>query len=357
MRIWEEEVRGGYPPMYSLTLSGLERMLAFTQGRAPRPPVHHLTGLTPVEASPGTSTFTMPSTGWLNSPTGIFQPGVLAFLADAPLGTALMTGLPAGEVTTTSDLTMSYLRPAGIESGLLTGKAKTIHLGRNLGLAEITITDEGGKVLAHGTTRCFILRFPVPDGLEPPQEDLPSYEDDPYQRDVVGDVLPQEVWNSLTGLEIMLGFINGELPPPPIHYLTGMHPTSASEGEAEFVIPATRWLTSPASTIYGGSIALLADAALSSAVQTTVPAATAFAPLDLKVNYLRPAFADDKDLVARAHVTHRGKRLAVAEAELTNAEGKTVAIATGSSLIMPGRSWSGSPLVAADEATAEDTGQ
>jgi uncharacterized protein (TIGR00369 family) len=101
------------------------------------------------------------------------------------------------------------------------------------------------------------------------------------------------------------------------------------------VLPATEWLTSPMRTIQGGVIAMLADLAMTAAVQTTVPAGTAAAGLDLRVNYLRPAFPDGGDLRARGSVVHAGRRLVVTQAEVDNADGKRVALAGGSSMYLP----------------------
>jgi uncharacterized protein (TIGR00369 family) len=83
--------------------------------------------------------------------------------------------------------------------------------------------------------------------------------------------------------------------------------------------------------------AMLADTAMQVAVQTTIPAGTAIAGLDLKINYLRPVMPDGRDLTARASVIHAGRRLAITEASVENADAKPVALATGSSMFLPGR--------------------
>ena len=43
------------------------------RGQGPKPPIHHLTGLIPVEAGFGSSTFRMPVTPWLQTTV----PGVM----------------------------------------------------------------------------------------------------------------------------------------------------------------------------------------------------------------------------------------------------------------------------------------
>ncbi|MFL5798054.1 MAG: PaaI family thioesterase [Actinomycetota bacterium] len=357
--IWREPVRGGYADRGVLGFDGLERMRLTIAGRLPAPPIHHLTGLTPVDAAEGSSTFSMPASPWWRTPAGLFSAGTMAFLADAPLGSAIVTASPPGQLIVTSDLSMSYLRPASTDSGELVGRARLIHAGKRVALSEINVEDARGRLLAHGTTRCFLfepLRVPPepPDAesLEPyrPRHETP----DPWQREPLGEVVPQEVWDERSGLEVSRAMIAGELPPPPVHHFTGGRFTEVEEGRAVFVQPATEWLNSPARAMYGGAIAWIVDIALSGAVHTTVPARSAFAPLDLKVNFVRPVFPDMRDLTAEATVTHRGRSLVVASCELRNADGKPVALGTGSSVVLPDRRWSGPEVAPEDEAPSVD---
>ena len=357
--IWREPVRGGYAEVSFLGLDGLERMRASLRGFMPPPPIHHLSGLRPTEGSPGSAAFAMPASPWWQTPAGVFNPGVMAFLADAPLGAAISTALPPGKILTTSDLTMSFLRPASVESERLVARSRIIHVGHSLGLAETAVEDARGRLLAHGTTRAFLVEVlsPPPDPpkkLEPwipPEYEIP----DPYLRPAVGEVLAQDVWDRMSGLEIMHGLMAGELPAPPIAYFTGLRWNEAAEGTATLAVPMTEWLNSPALRIYGGAIAWVADVCLTGTVQTTVPPRTAFSPLDLKVNFVRPVPPDGRDLVARGTVIHRGRTLAVANAELRNQEGKVVALASGSTLILPDRPWTVErPVVAEEEAAGEE---
>jgi uncharacterized protein (TIGR00369 family) len=118
-------------------------------------------------------------------------------------------------------------------------------------------------------------------------------------------------------------------------------------------IPATAWITSGAGTVYGGAQALFADAALLTSVYTTLPADVATATLDLKVQFLRPVFPG-APIIARSQVVHKGRTMAVANCELS-VDGKKVALATGSTLIAPGRIVDrDNPLVPADEPPAAE---
>jgi len=119
----------------------------------------------------------------------------------------------------------------------------------------------------------------------------------------------------------------------------GIRGIGLSEGEMTVAMPVSGWLLNAFGVVYGGSLALLADAAITVATVTIVPPATAFSPLDLKINYLRPVFPADGELVAKARLVHRGRTITVVTCEIVNAAGKVVAIASGSVLILPGRPW------------------
>jgi uncharacterized protein (TIGR00369 family) len=150
-------------------------------------------------------------------------------------------------------------------------------------------------------------------------------------------VLPQAEFDRRGGLELLRAILAEELPRPPIYHLTGVCLTEIAEGEATVELPCSKWLSTSAGTIQGGFTAMLAETAMGAAAFSTVQAGTAVASLDLKVNYLRPVFPDGEPIVARARMIHRGRTLAVTTVEITNAEGKQVALATGSSMYLPGR--------------------
>jgi uncharacterized protein (TIGR00369 family) len=344
VRVWEEPVRGSYGDLSALALPGVERMRLTTRGLDTLPPIFHLTGLRPVEAGFGSSTFSMPSSPWLQTTVpGLISGGVIAFLADGPLGTAIVTVLPPLAYMTTSDLSLSFLQPGVVDSGTLVGRARLVHGGRSVALSEITIQDGFGRHLAHGTSRGFVLTAPgVPGSAETRDPDQrPEYPTpDPHlRRPVAGGPIPQEDWNRMTGLEAMQRCVDRRTSPP-IYHLTGLRPVHVAEGRCTFALPASPWLASPAPVLYGGAIALLADAGLSGAIMTICPAAGSFASLDLKVNYLRPVLPDGGLMTAKATVVYRGRSMAVATAELFNMEGKQIALASSSAMLLPGRPWS-----------------
>ena len=350
--VWQEPVRGGYPDLRLLALPGLEQMRAYLRGLAPKPPIHHLTGMRPTEVGVGSAVFVMPASEWLVVPQGLISGGILALLADGSLGSAVQTILPPATLYTTSELSLNVLRPVR-PTGDLIARGRIVHGGRSLGLSEVFVEDSNGRLLAHGSSRCYVFEpfSPAPEPPDgPPHWEEPDYPGpDPYLRPVQGEVLAPEVWASRSGLDIVRAQMTGELPPPPVHYLTGMRPIAASEGSATFALPASAWLCPPHGRLQGGAIALLADSALGTAVQTTVPAGAGYAPLDLHVNFLRPVSPDGQELTAVAQVINRGRSMAIATAEVFNAVGKKVAFASSSSQIVDRPVTAHDPLEVVDQ--------
>jgi uncharacterized protein (TIGR00369 family) len=343
--IWNEPAKGGYPDRSFLGLSGTERMGASRRGLTPHSPMSYLTELQMTAGSRGHSTFSMPASPWFANSSGLISAGMLATIGDAALGSVVHSDLEAGQGMTTAELSMSFLHPAVPRAdAVVTGSGQLIHRGRSMGLSEAFLFDDDDRLISHGTTRCTVFPpvNPIPDPPDvnaPPLDQAPpgSAPGDPLRQEVQGEVLPQEEFERRSGLEILRALIDGELPRPPIYHLTGLRATEADEGEAVVVLPCSKWLSTSAGTIQGGFTAMLAESAMTSAAFSTAPADTAVAPLDFKVNYLRPVFPDGNDLTARARILHQGRTLVVAAAEMINAEGKQVALATGSSMYLPGR--------------------
>ncbi|HSI81271.1 MAG TPA: hotdog fold thioesterase [Solirubrobacterales bacterium] len=337
--VWREPVRGSYPDPGALALPGRERLAGWLRAGGPLPPLTHLTGARPTGIGDGTADAEMPASDWLVNSAGLIGGGTLAILADVAFGCSVETQLPAATPYTTAELSLTFLRPAR-PGATLTAHGQSIHVGRTVGLSEVFVIDpRGEKLIAHGTSRLAILP-PLEQVPEPRGEAWASDSGDPgpgpFERPAPpGAVLGQEVWDELPGIEIIRRQIAGDLPLPPICHLTGAELTAAGEGEATMRMPATEWLNSPVARLQGGTLAMLADMTMGCAAVTTAAPGTAIAGLDLKVNYLRPVLADGRDLVARATLVHSGRTLAISQARIENADGKPVALATGTAMHLP----------------------
>jgi uncharacterized protein (TIGR00369 family) len=348
--IWRSPAPGGYPPPELLGISGIERLRASKEGRTPIPPIAYLTEMPFRELSEGHVGFEMPASPWFANSAGVVPGGMLATVADAALGAPIHSVLPAGVAFTTAELSLTMLRPVHpAPDRKIAASGHVIHSGRSTALSECFIFSEDGDaaeptLVAHGTSRCSVFD-PIEPMPEPPAE-LPvleqSYPGDdpghPLRLTPPSGPLPPDTFERMSGLEILRAQIDGSLAePPPIHHLTGIRPLEADEGSVRFALPCSPWLSTSMGTVQGGFTAMLADFALTGAAFSTAPAGTATAPVDLKVNYLRPVFPDMKDLVAEARVEHRGRTLAISSCRISNAEGKPVALATGSAMFLPGR--------------------
>lgn len=332
-------VVGSYPDPRVIRLSGIERMDLLNEGKSPRPPTSYWCGIMPSDWSPGQASFFLPPAPWFQMIAGLPSPGIVALPADAALGTAFATTLPAGTLATTSELTINYLRPVGMRS--LDARATLIDATPYQGLMESSVTDDQGRMIAHLTSRYVTLRAPVdlqelvgeiPPAVEPDRTECPYLQPLPDDENPVGD-------DTISGLESILLVARGERPRPPITRLLGCSLPVASEGRFEVGVPASRWFTSPAATIYGGVTALLLELASTSAASTTLPVGWSCAPLDTKVQFLRPWFADGSRASLVGEVIHRGRSLVITRAELRNGSNKIVAMATGSTLVLQ-RPWS-----------------
>jgi len=138
----------------------------------------------------------------------------------------------------------------------------------------------------------------------------------------------------LSGLGILSAQLDGDLPVAPIDRYAGIRLMAADDGQVAFSLPVHPGMLQELGTVFGGVIALLAKSATGAAVQTIAPAGTGYTALDLKVNFLRPARSEGGELIATGTVTHRGRRLSIANAVIT-CGGRRIAIATGTTALAP----------------------
>ena len=321
-----------------LMVSGLEALRQIHAGRSPQPPIHHWSGRRLVALEHGEASIAMPASGWFCGPQGRLHPGIFAFLLDMAHLYAVVSTLPAGAGCTTAELSVKVLGkppPSGAE---ITGRSRVIYADERNALAEGLVTGQGGRPLAHSTSRYFLFApgavAPHPAGGSPPQMRPPG------TGAMLGAPVPQiapvgtALLQRLSGLEILTAQLKGEIPAAPVDRYAGIRLVEADDGRAVFALPAHPGLQQELGTVFGGVIALLAQSATGAAVQTIAPAGTGFTALDLKVNFLRPARAEGEELIATGAITHRGRKLSIANAVITQRD-RRIAIATGTTALTP----------------------
>ena len=137
----------------------------------------------------------------------------------------------------------------------------------------------------------------------------------------------------LSGIEFMKRIASGALPGAPIASHFAMDVVEVGPGTVTFRCRPDESHYNPIGTVHGGLVCTLLDSALGCATHTTLPAGTGYTSIEIKVNYLRPVNVDSGPLICTGRVTKPGRRVAFAEGEVVDNQGKVVASASGSLLI------------------------
>ena len=333
----DERVRGSIGDLRAFQKPGLETFRRYIRGELPAPPIARLAGMRPTEAGLGKATFTMPVTRWLEDGFGLYWGGVYALFADAPLAWAIWTTLPAGKSVATSELSLSFVRPMSRNTANMIGRAESIHSGNQVGLSMIQITDQDGRLLAFGSTRCLISDVRVDPQAEVAPGDLgPTEPPDPYLRQPPDDgyFSLDQVMNGVP-IELQRRTIAGERIFP-VWRLTGYRPTAVEDGRVTAVLPSSPWFSNGGPAVYGGLLAWAAEFTMGASVYSTLSPGDVFATLDMHIRFTRPALVGSGDLTLTGSVNHRGRLLRVSACNVDNAEGKRVAMATSSALVVEG---------------------
>ncbi|MFE5840221.1 PaaI family thioesterase [Streptomyces niveus] len=139
-------------------MTGLELLRWAAKQPTDRPSIGRLLGMTFDELEEGRVVLSLSTKPDFANPLGSVHGGIAATLLDSALGCAVHTTLPAGVGFTTLELKVNYIRGVAVDAGRLTAVGTTIHVGRRTATAEGRVTDERGKLIAHATTTCMILR-------------------------------------------------------------------------------------------------------------------------------------------------------------------------------------------------------
>lgn len=118
----------------------------------------------------------------------------------------------------------------------------------------------------------------------------------------------------------------------PVSRLIGMQLASVGPGLATFTMDCDERHHNPMGSVHGGILGDLADAAMGYAVIGTLAKDETFTTIEMKVNFLRPVF--EGRLRCHARVESRGKTIAYAVADIVTDEGKIVAKAVSTNLIV-----------------------
>jgi uncharacterized protein (TIGR00369 family) len=139
-------------------MSGLEFLQSIISGRLPAPPIAATLGFRLAEAIAGRVVFVAQPAEYHYNPIGVVHGGLAATLLDSSMSCAVQSTLPAGVGYTTLELKVNFIRPITLGTGELRSEGTVVHAGSMTATAEGRLVDQAGRLYAHGTTTCIILR-------------------------------------------------------------------------------------------------------------------------------------------------------------------------------------------------------
>jgi uncharacterized protein (TIGR00369 family) len=140
---------------------------------------------------------------------------------------------------------------------------------------------------------------------------------------------------ALDGFEQLLALFDGRLPGPPLAETLGLDGFGGEPGAIHVELVPEHRHYNPLGTVHGGVVATLLDTAAACSVHSTLAAGERYTSVDLNVKFLRPVTVDSGRLRAEGSVIQRGRRTALAQAQLYDAQRRLVAHATSTCMIFP----------------------
>ncbi|MET1410910.1 PaaI family thioesterase [Roseibium sp. HPY-6] len=149
---------GALPMSAFATMTGLDIFKHMMAGELPAPPIMIHSNIRMKEFEEGRAVFSgLPAKEFLN-PLGTVHGGWISTLIDTALSCAVHTTLKPGEFYTTTSLNVNMVRPLHPGSGEVVCEGRIVHRGARLATSEGELRDAKGKLIAHGTVSCMILK-------------------------------------------------------------------------------------------------------------------------------------------------------------------------------------------------------
>jgi uncharacterized protein (TIGR00369 family) len=143
-----------------------------------------------------------------------------------------------------------------------------------------------------------------------------------------------DVARTVSGLAYIEGLRDGLYPAPPIAQLMGMGVEAVQAGEVTFTVDPHESQYNPLGVVHGGVVCTVLDTVVGCAVQTTLELGWMYTSIDLNVSYLRPFTLATGPLRVTGRVVKPGRRVAFTEAVALDAQGREIATATSSLLVI-----------------------
>lgn len=137
-----------------------------------------------------------------------------------------------------------------------------------------------------------------------------------------------------SGIDYLRALTSGDLPLPPICATVGFRFVEVDEGRCVMELDPGEHQYNTIGTVHGGVIVTLLDSAAGNAVHSMLPAGTGYTTVSLNTSFLRPIQADSGPMRAVGQLIRAGRRMALSEARLIDADDRLYAHATATCMIM-----------------------
>ena len=137
----------------------------------------------------------------------------------------------------------------------------------------------------------------------------------------------------MSGSEFFDAMRRGEIPEPPFGRLLGIDLFDVGEGKFTMTLQPQECHYNPMGCVHGGILATLLDSVMSASVHTALPAGRGYMTLEIKVNFLKPVFAQTGEIMAEGTVVSCGRQVATAEGKIVDVKGAIYATGTATCLV------------------------
>lgn len=138
---------------------------------------------------------------------------------------------------------------------------------------------------------------------------------------------------AMTGLELLKAMHDGHIPPASISQLIPMRGTDMTPGLIRMEAQADDRHLNPLGGVHGGFTATVLDSVTGCAIHSMLEAGVGYATVDLQIKMVRP-IPKNTPLIAEGRVLNISKSIGIAEGDLKTAEGKLLAHATCTCVII-----------------------
>src|SRR5262250_2130594 len=121
--------------------------------------------------------------------------------------------------------------------------------------------------------------------------------------------------------------------------LIGLQARAIKDGRASVTLAAGPQHANPMGTLHGAILCDIADAAMGMAFASTLAPEESFTTVELKVNFFRPIW--QAQLKAEGTVVQRGRTIGYVECDITDEEGRLVAKAASTCMVLRGQKSAG----------------